>query len=540
MAERRSDLDALRGFAMILGIVLHATAGFFSIPWPVHDTNFNSGLLLLYLWVHGFRMPMFFILSGFFTQAVCEQKGLKKLIRQRMDRIAIPLVLCCVTILPLNAFVSRKASQSHHREPVIESIVRNEIQDLRTWIECGGNPDHKDAIFGRSLVAWASFAHNLPALEFLIQRNANIQATDRTGNSPLHYAVFVGNAEAFDVLLRHGSDLNAKNNAGGNALQAIRSSPFQASELTTVLGLVEKRSVSDVKQGRQAIWKTIAESENLLRSFHGSMEAGVLDELVAYYWSFRGSDRFTLHFGSYQLHLFDTMIFDHLWFLVYLLWYLLVYAGLTAFGWVANHKTLWLAVFATFLGQMWMGPLGPSFGPDSEFGLLPAPHLWIYYAGFFFFGTALYKLTSAQRWLSTNWWWILPLSSIIVFPAALATIPLRFLATLLQPLFAWGMALGLMGAFEALFKKPSPTMRWLADSSYWMYLAHIPVVILLQSLVNSWPVSSWIKFSSVLLLTLFVLLISYDWLVRYSWVGRILNGTKIRPRSPTEVLKAST
>jgi len=35
--DRRSDLDALRGFAMLLGIVLHAMLADFPFPWLVQD-----------------------------------------------------------------------------------------------------------------------------------------------------------------------------------------------------------------------------------------------------------------------------------------------------------------------------------------------------------------------------------------------------------------------------------------------------------------------------------------------------------------------
>jgi peptidoglycan/LPS O-acetylase OafA/YrhL len=567
MADRRSDLDALRGVAMILGIVLHATASFSSFPWPVHEIKFDTGLALLCMWIHGFRMPLFFILSGYFTQLVYEQRGLRKLVYQRLERIAIPLALGCVTILPLSSFVWQKASQTRHREPVVEAIVRSELQPLRDWIAQGGDPNHKDSLFGRPLVAWAALAENPPALELLVSNNADVNAAESSGNTPLHYAVFFGNASAFEYLVQHGSDPTATNNAKHNALLAIESSPFRAADLSGVIGLPEALRVDDVQHGRLAIkellekWldkqnqPPIAVSAKLQQSLQESKDASFLDSLVTSYWNYRGSDRFILHFGSYQLHLFDSMFFEHLWFLAYLLWLLLFFTIFTAIGWKANHRTYWLAVFATLFGQLWMGPLGPSFGPDSEFGLLPAPHLLIYYAGFFFFGTAIYSCStprdastganfSEQTWFSTHWRWILPVCTLIVFPLAIGTAPIRPLSIILQPLFAWGMALGSIGAFEALFKatsskqtlgKQPSAVRWLADSSYWLYLAHVPVVIMAQYLVTSLPFTGWIKFFIVLAISLLILLVSYEWLVRYSWIGHILNGRKFRPGQPASL-----
>ena len=38
-ARRWHDLDALRGFAMLLGIGLHAALAFFPLFWPVQDRH---------------------------------------------------------------------------------------------------------------------------------------------------------------------------------------------------------------------------------------------------------------------------------------------------------------------------------------------------------------------------------------------------------------------------------------------------------------------------------------------------------------------
>ena len=62
---RMYDLDALRAFAMLLGIVLHAAFPF--LPWRSSGDPDRPIFDLLILFIHGFRMPLFFLLSGFFT-----------------------------------------------------------------------------------------------------------------------------------------------------------------------------------------------------------------------------------------------------------------------------------------------------------------------------------------------------------------------------------------------------------------------------------------------------------------------------------------
>jgi fucose 4-O-acetylase-like acetyltransferase len=80
MSQRRTDLDALRGFAMLLGIALHASLSFFAVPWPVYDTLRSNLLPLFASVVHGFRMPLFFLLSGYFTMLVYRRRGLQSLL----------------------------------------------------------------------------------------------------------------------------------------------------------------------------------------------------------------------------------------------------------------------------------------------------------------------------------------------------------------------------------------------------------------------------------------------------------------------------
>ena len=103
--ERRGDLDALRGFAMILGIVLHASLAYFSYPWPVQNPQQLNLLGVLYAAIHGFRMPLFFLLSGFFTMLILRRRGLQAMLMQRALRILLPLALATVTLLPLDRVV---------------------------------------------------------------------------------------------------------------------------------------------------------------------------------------------------------------------------------------------------------------------------------------------------------------------------------------------------------------------------------------------------------------------------------------------------
>ena len=64
---------------MLLGIGLHASLAFFPSFWPVQDSTTNiDGLFDEFLAaIHGFRMPLFFLLSGFFTAMLWRLAGVK-------------------------------------------------------------------------------------------------------------------------------------------------------------------------------------------------------------------------------------------------------------------------------------------------------------------------------------------------------------------------------------------------------------------------------------------------------------------------------
>ena len=64
---RRHDLDALRAVAMLLGIVLHGLMPFMPGLSVIRDTQTAEWVWILFLGIHGFRMPLFFLVSGFFT-----------------------------------------------------------------------------------------------------------------------------------------------------------------------------------------------------------------------------------------------------------------------------------------------------------------------------------------------------------------------------------------------------------------------------------------------------------------------------------------
>jgi peptidoglycan/LPS O-acetylase OafA/YrhL len=96
-------------------------------------------------------------------------------------------------------------------------------------------------------------------------------------------------------------------------------------------------------------------------------------------------------------------------------------------------------------------------------------------------------------------------------------------------LFCWFMIWGMTGLGLTILAKPRAVVRWLSDSAYWVYLVHLPLVALLMILLKDWSVGPWVKFVLIVAVTSLVTLVSYQWCVRYTLIGRWLNGPRAKP-----------
>lgn len=100
--RRYYGLDALRGGMMLLGIVLHGF-GFYLVAPPMglptdHNTSYVADLVFHF--IHSFRMPLFFVLAGFFAALLEEKRGIWGMYRDRAARIVAPMLAAIVVILP--------------------------------------------------------------------------------------------------------------------------------------------------------------------------------------------------------------------------------------------------------------------------------------------------------------------------------------------------------------------------------------------------------------------------------------------------------
>src|ERR1700733_3862064 len=96
LSERFHALDAVRGFALLLGVVFHATLSFIPSPvrfWVVEDIHPSTTLALLCFVIHIFRMTTFFLIAGFFAHMSFHRRGARAFVTDRLRRIALPLLV---------------------------------------------------------------------------------------------------------------------------------------------------------------------------------------------------------------------------------------------------------------------------------------------------------------------------------------------------------------------------------------------------------------------------------------------------------------
>jgi len=414
MQTRLHHLDALRATAMLLGIVLHASLAYTGGPWIVRDEG-HGAFGGVFLAIHGFRMQLFFLLSGFFTALLWRRLGLAGLLRQRAARIALPLLIGMFTIVPA----------------------------------------------GWAVMIWAGAA----------------QAADA--------AAAVSEAAAVPV--------SVSNNEVAAAPDAT-SAPHPIAV---------------------ALW-----------------------------------------------FLFRFPLFHHLWFLWFLCWMM---AGFAVVAWCAERgpgARMLMRLRApgplvrTFMASsgalLWLVPLtaltfvvmdamkeAPVFGADTSASLLPLPGVLLHYAVFFLSGAFLFEVPDALHGFSRRW--VLALvGAAIVFPLAVgfaigapwshALVPVpaahRGIASLGQALYAWLACIALLGLFARFVRAERPMHRYLADSAYWLYLAHLPLVIAGQILLRGLPWPPLVKFVVLVVGSTVLLLASYEWCVRRTWIGVLLNGRR--------------
>jgi len=425
-ASRYHGLDGLRAVAMLLGVVVHATLPYFSrragieFMWPA-DPDQSLALLLLFDYIHAWRMPVFFLLAGFFAHLMLERLSPSAFARDRLRRIGVPLVLFAVVmavLMPALWWYGWKG----------EFAVDLRMLDPRKWpslISRGIPLAHLWFLWYllllyAALLLWRAARRGVPAAPAIGRR---------LGGWIYARAPLLPMLAAALLLAARGGD-ESKPIWPPNVPDLLYAAVF----FFYGHGLWSRRTLLDGLRGR-----TSAQGDSVARE---TMNTGAP--------------------GSSAGHGFRTRL-----------------AGLWMAGMLAY------AIHVAALGMQDQGLAGTATGIVTVLDTLA-------------YGSAAVLLS-----------------------------------------------LALVGSFQAGFRTPRRWVRWMADSSYWIYLMHLPVVAFLTfwlahldasgrlAAVTGFEWGPELKFSVAFVATSVVGMVSYRYLVRYTPLGTLLNGK--RERAPARL-----
>jgi glucan biosynthesis protein C len=122
---------------LLLGVVLHLSMPYTGIILPgYYVTDERSWLLQMVLIVHYFRMPVFFLLSGFFSALIWQRGGPAKFHRVRSKRIGLVWLVSLIVLSPVMAAISvynHFASQGGNALTLAWGAIAS-LQIDRSWL----------------------------------------------------------------------------------------------------------------------------------------------------------------------------------------------------------------------------------------------------------------------------------------------------------------------------------------------------------------------------------------------------------------------
>ena len=237
---------------------------------------------------------------------------------------------------------------------------------------------------------------------------------------------------------------------------------------------------------------------------------------------------------------------SHLWFL----YYLALITGTTVilgillknmrkstqtltkiFDWIIQRPIVRVLFFSVMTFLM-LTILGTSM-VDASVSLIPDLNTFTYFIFFYLIGWVLFK---SKQYLKTfiRYAWISTILALILASIQGLTIQNLELAPngnsvmliLYSSIVVCLFMFGITGLFIRYGSKYSSRMRYISDSSYWVYLIHLPITAILPAFIWQLPLPAVGKFLIVLSITSIICFISYHYLVRASFIGKFLNGRK--------------
>ena len=103
---RRYDIDWLRVLAMLTIFLYHSGRPFVLFPWAIMNSEPDPIFTLANIFVTGWIMPLFFVISGMATYFSLAKRSPGQYVNSRFKRLMIPFIFALFVILPVDRFYS--------------------------------------------------------------------------------------------------------------------------------------------------------------------------------------------------------------------------------------------------------------------------------------------------------------------------------------------------------------------------------------------------------------------------------------------------
>lgn len=242
---------------------------------------------------------------------------------------------------------------------------------------------------------------------------------------------------------------------------------------------------------------------------------------------------------------FSNASLIHLWFLYYLFGFSLLAVVIDAL--FNSHKLKYLSNH--FYNRYSPALLGLLIVPyfwcyqrydvPAPMSFIPSPFFALYYGGFFIAGMLLhygehtlqYLEAHCFRWLKWFLWCTLlhwATGYIVLSEEAANHHGHRWYSALFLAMAIAALALFITSAYLRWVNFHSKAALFISESSYWLYLIHLPLVIWIPALLHESSLSALQRVFISFVATFAIGMLSYILLVRYTPLGKLLNGKRYR------------
>ena len=233
----------------------------------------------------------------------------------------------------------------------------------------------------------------------------------------------------------------------------------------------------------------------------------------------------------------------HLWFLYYLIFFSafsislgLVFRKLPSlsnrisntFSWLIQ-QTKYRVLILSGITFLIYSLIEPKAIENSFYKWIPDISVFIFYLSFYLVGWLLFKSKHLLKTMMQSDWLCLMLGLVLFtvhFVMKESVNEMITLMLIIKSLTTWLFIFGITGLFIRYGSNQSARMRYISDSSYWVYLLHLPLTAFLPGFIADWQLHAILKLLIVVVGTMVICLATYHYLVRGTFIGQFLNGKK--------------